>query len=209
MGLSHPRAPPILLRGVFQLVRPSKLTPVNFCPTLVQTAVGFFLELHFTVVGLPRGDLDVNVRVVRVAVERGDGASLREVLREMLAHHLLRLLVAHFLIERIDRAIMRPSFAVAPAWLRQLILFQLAHVFTQIGGALFVARRILALAINIFRDVASPDALFLLLRSFLACDVADVRAGASAAPDAHLEHHAHRLNSPAISPITRSTCCMA
>ena len=81
MRLSHPRAPPILFCSVFQLVRAAKLAPVNFCPTLVQTAVGFFLELHFTVVNLPRGDLDVDVRVVCVAVERGDGASLREILR--------------------------------------------------------------------------------------------------------------------------------
>jgi len=117
MRLSHPRAPPILLRGMFQFVRSSKLTPVNFCPTLVQTAIGFFLELHFAVVGLPCGDLNVNVRVVCVAVERGDGASLREILREMLAHHLFRLLVAHLLIERIDDAIMRSSFTIAPAWL--------------------------------------------------------------------------------------------
>ena len=126
----------------------------------------------------------------------------------MLAHHLLRLLVAHLPVERIDDAIMRPSFTIAPAWLPQFIFFQLAHVFAQIGGALLVAR-LLALAVNILRDVTTPDALFLLLRGSLARDVADVRAGAPAASHAHLEHHAHRLNSPAISPTTRSTCCMA
>lgn len=108
---------------MFQFVRSSKLTPVNLCPTLVQAAIGFLLELHLSVVGLPRGDLDVDVRVVCVAVERGDGASLREVLREMLAHHLFRLLIAHFSVERIDDPIMRPSSAVAPAWLRQFIFF--------------------------------------------------------------------------------------
>lgn len=208
VGLPHPRAPAVLLRGVLQFVRAPELAPVNFRPTLVEAAVGLFPELHLAAVGLTGGHLDVDVGVVGVAVERGHGSGLREVLRQVSAHHLLRLRVADLPVERIDEAVVRPGLAAAPARPRQLVLFELAHVFAQVRGSLLVAQ-LRPLALDVTGDVASPDALLLLLRRPLARDVADVRAGAPAAPDAHLEHHAHPLNSPAISPTTRSTCRMA
>lgn len=193
---------------MFQLFRPSELAPVDFGPLLVQTAVGLFLELHLAIVRLPGGDLDVNVCVVGIAVERGDGASFREVLCEMLAHHLLRFLIAHFSVEGVEQAIMRPEFALPLTWLRQLIFFKLAHILMQINRAFFVAR-ILVFGVGILRDILCPDALLLLLRRPLARDVADVCASAPAVPDTHGEDDAHRLSSPAISPMMRSTCCIA
>jgi hypothetical protein len=65
----------------------------------------------------------MNVRVVGVSVNRGDGSRLREVLGEVFIDHLLRLLIIYLSIKGIDCPIVRPLFAAPALWPLLLILF--------------------------------------------------------------------------------------
>jgi hypothetical protein len=57
-----------------------ELLPVDARPTLIQSPVRLLVEMQFLIVRPSGGNLNVNVRVIGVSVDRGDGSRLREVL---------------------------------------------------------------------------------------------------------------------------------
>lgn len=57
----------------------TELLPVDARPTLIKSPVHSVVQVNFPIINLPGGNLDVDVRVVGVAVNRGDGSRLREI----------------------------------------------------------------------------------------------------------------------------------
>lgn len=56
-----------------------ELLPVDARPTLVKSPVHSVVQMNFPIINLPGGNLDVDVRVVGVVVNRGDCSRLREI----------------------------------------------------------------------------------------------------------------------------------
>jgi hypothetical protein len=149
----------------------------------------------------------MNVRVVGVSVNRGDGSRLREVLGEVFIDHLLRLLIIYLSIKRIDGAVVGALFAAPALWPLLLILFELARILSQVCRALLVVDALLGVVgvVGILRDILRPDSFLLAFGGVLSCHVAHVCACRACTPDA--DRHecaaaAHPLNSCPISSIT-------
>lgn len=103
---------------------------VDARPALVQSPVHPVVEMNLPVINLPGGDLHVNVRVVSVAVDRGDSSRLREVFFKMRVHHFAGFFIRHFAVKRVDRPVVRALLSpAAVVRLFQLVLFELARVF--------------------------------------------------------------------------------
>ena len=75
---AHVCSPFFLFGEMFPLVLLAELSPVDFCPALIERAVGLAVEVQLAAFGVSRRDLRVHVRMLLVAVDRGDDPRLRE-----------------------------------------------------------------------------------------------------------------------------------
>jgi hypothetical protein len=116
----------------------------------------------------------------------------------VLSDHLYGLLVARLLLEGVDCPVVAPGLALALMRPLNLVFIHLARVLGQIGAKLFVTY-VAVSVINVLRDIACEDALFLSLSGALLGVVERTSSGTTPRSHAELHADAHLLSAPETS----------
>lgn len=200
-GLSAGGAFAFVLTGLLQLPEvllliAAHLPAVDPVPGLVQFLKVALADVELLVIGLPRVDPDVDVRVVGVAVYGGHGPCFGHRLVEEPTRHLQGTGGVDLALERDHGAVVRPS--LPPTASVPGALDVLAHL--GIGVELSPQFSIAALApglLDLFGHVLKQHTLLAVLDGLLARDVIDVGCRRATGPGCDLDEGASRHGLPA------------